>query len=38
VIHLMGLGETREHSPHPSLRFDRGVLRYTGGAAQGELF
>jgi uncharacterized protein (DUF488 family) len=38
VIHLMGSDDMREHSPHPSLRFDRGVLRYTVGAAQGELF
>ncbi len=38
VIHLMGTGEMREHALHPSLRFDQGVLRYSGGAAQGELF
>jgi len=38
VIHLLGAGGTREHSPHPALRVEQGVLRYSRGAAQGELF
>lgn len=38
VIHLIGPGEAREHSIHPAVRFGHGVLRYTRGAAQGELF
>jgi uncharacterized protein (DUF488 family) len=38
VVHLIAPGEAREHTLHPALRFEHGVLRYTRGAAQGELF
>ena len=38
VIHLMGPAEARRHALHPALRVERGVLRYSRGAAQGELF
>lgn len=38
IMHLLGTGETREHSPHPALRAEQGVLRYSRGAPQGELF
>ena len=38
VVHLIGPGEAREHLLHPALRFEQGVLRYSRGAAQGELF
>lgn len=38
VVHLIGPGEAREHTLHPALHFERGVLRYSRGAAQGELF
>ena len=37
VVHLIGRGEAREHVLHPALRFEQGVLRYSRGAAQGEL-
>lgn len=38
VIHLIGPAEARQHSLHPALHVERGVLRYSRGAAQGELF
>lgn len=38
VIHLIGPAEAREHSLHPALRVEHGVMRYSRGAAQGELF
>lgn len=38
VIHLIGPAEARRHSLHPALRVEQGALRYSRGAAQGELF
>jgi uncharacterized protein (DUF488 family) len=38
VIHLIGPDEAHQHSLHPALRAEQGVLRYSRGAAQGELF
>ena len=38
VVHLIGPADVRQHSLHPALRVEQGVLRYSRGAAQGELF
>lgn len=38
VIHLIGPAEARQHSLHPALRVELGVLRYSRASAQGELF
>lgn len=38
VIHLIGPAEAHPHSLHPALRVEQGILRYSRGAAQGELF
>ena len=38
VVHLIETGQSREHAPHPAMRVEDGLLRYSRGAAQGELF
>ena len=38
VVHLIEPGQSREHAPHPAMRVEDGLLRYSRGAAQGELF
>jgi uncharacterized protein (DUF488 family) len=38
VLHLIETGEARAHALHPALVAEQGILRYAGGAAQGELF
>ena len=38
VLHLIQPGEARTHALHPALETEQGVLRYAGGAPQGELF
>lgn len=39
VVHLIGPEQqAREHALHPAMRVEDGLLRYSRGAAQGELF